>query len=276
MSVKDPHAVGHAALPVRSAQGNRAEQDSFQPAHNEYTGDPHAAQNCIAKKLGHTLPETAVRRRTLFLAFQSIIARASATTPPSNPSMLDIAALVSTKLSFSPALPVSALRRTSSTFCSSSPVTSSEKYGSPLIFAATAAASFLLKSDDGRASDASGSCSCSPRKTIPGPRILAASSAATPVSASSPSFWPCAKYGLGPSSGSTSDVERRAIFPCLVPSGVDSNGFPDRNTIHRVDWCSTIACKNGSDVRSHARRLRGDPPKKLVGASAVLNRVIAL
>ena len=39
------YAVGHGSRPELSAQGRSDEQESFHPAHREYTGDPHDAQN---------------------------------------------------------------------------------------------------------------------------------------------------------------------------------------------------------------------------------------
>ena len=45
INTKKTYADGHGFFPVLSAQGNKVEHASFQPAHREYVGDPHAGQN---------------------------------------------------------------------------------------------------------------------------------------------------------------------------------------------------------------------------------------
>ena len=44
-----PVAVAHGFLPVLSAHGRSEEHVSFQPAHEEQTGEPHAAQNWLCR-----------------------------------------------------------------------------------------------------------------------------------------------------------------------------------------------------------------------------------
>ena len=46
------YPVGQGSFPSLSAQGSSDEQDLFQPAHCEYTGEPQPAQN-----LGPLLPQ---------------------------------------------------------------------------------------------------------------------------------------------------------------------------------------------------------------------------
>lgn len=88
----------------------------------------------------------------------------------------------------------------------------------PLMLAMTVCGSvFALKSDEGSAASNVVSLSCSPRNAIGLPRSRAASRAFTSGGASSPSCWPCAKYGSGPSRGFTSRVVSRASDCLNVP-----------------------------------------------------------
>ena len=44
-------AVAHGFLPALSAHGSREEHVSFQPAHDEWTGEPHDGQNCTQARV---------------------------------------------------------------------------------------------------------------------------------------------------------------------------------------------------------------------------------